>query len=469
MVADPKSIVCDVLIRNGVVLTLDHGRRIFDRGAVAIRGNAIVWVGCDRDVDDHYRAARVIDAGGGIVHPGFIDAHNHIVHSTCRGIFGEGIDPEPDIPFATWKADVTSDDEFAATQAAALEMLRNGFTMYVEPGTAFDCDAVAAATEGVGIRALLAGCYLWDQIETMRFLGRLDSEVLYRRAPPSLKRCLAGLGSQLHRNRNPDALVRGYVAVYGLGTASDELLRAARAASDEAGVAFHQHEGYTPEATAGDEARIGGSRISRLARVGALGPRSTLVHMYVLRDRDIAEIRDNGASVIWCPAAYLQLGINAGAPIRTPELVRQGVTVAIGTDGGLNCVIGDGGIAGYLVAGNVGMPLSPGQILEMQTIKAAQVAGVADLVGSLEAGKRADVVVRGADLPECMPAVNPVHQLALTMRAGTVDIVLVNGREIVRGGRCVTVNDQQVFAKAQQSVRERMGRLGLKPRRYWAN
>jgi len=55
------------------------------------------------------------------------------------------------------------------------------------------------------------------------------------------------------------------------------------------------------------------------------------------------------------------------------------------------------------------------------------------------------------------------------MRAGTVDIVLVNGREIVRGGRCVTVNDQQVFAKAQQSVRERMGRLGLKPRRYWAN
>lgn len=469
MVADPKLIVCDVLIRNGVVLTLDHGRRTFDRGAVAIRGNAIVWVGCDRDVDDHYRAARVIDAGGGIVHPGFIDAHNHIVHSTCRGIFGEGIDPEPDIPFAAWKADVTSDDEFAATQAAALEMLRNGFTMYVEPGTTFDCDAVAAATEGVGIRALLAGCYLWDQIETMRFLGRLDSEVLYRRAPPSLKRCLAELGGQLHRNRNPDALVRGYVAVYGLGTASDELLRAARAASDEAGVAFHQHEGYTPEATAGDEARIGGSRISRLARVGALGPRSTLVHMYVLRDRDIAEIRDNGASVIWCPAAYLQLGINAGAPIRTPELVRQGVTVAIGTDGGLNCVIGDGGIAGYLVAGNVGMPLSPGQILEMQTIKAAQAAGVADLVGSLEAGKRADVVVRRADLPECMPAVNPVHQLALTMRAGTVDIVLVNGREVVRGGRCVTVNDQQVFAKAQQSVRERMGRLGLKPRRYWAN
>lgn len=469
MIEDPELLTCDILIRNGIVVTLDHERRLIDRGAIAIAGNAILWVGADADAHARYRAARIIDAGGGIVHPGFIDAHNHVVHNTCRGIFGEGIDPEPDIPFATWKADVTSDDEFAATQSAALEMLRNGFTMYVEPGTAFDCDAVAAATEGVGIRALLAGCYLWDQVETMRFLGRLDSEVLYRRAPPSLKRCLAELGGQLHRNKDPNALVRGYVAIYGLGTASDELLRAARTVSDEAGVAFHQHEGYTPEATAGDEARIGGSRISRLARVGALGPRSTLVHMYVLRDQDIAEIRESGTSVIWCPAAYLQLGINAGAPNRTPELVHQGVTVAIGTDGGLNCVIGDGGIAGYLVAANVGMPLSPGQILEMQTIKAAQVAGIADLVGSLEAGKRADVVVRRADLPECMPGVNPAHQLALTMRAGSVDTVLVNGREVVRAGRCVTVNELEVFAKAQRSVHKRMARLGLKPRRYWVD
>jgi 5-methylthioadenosine/S-adenosylhomocysteine deaminase len=217
-------------------------------------------------------------------------------------------------------------------------------------------------------------------------------------------------------------LVRGYVAIYGLGTASDELLQAARSVSDEAGVAFHQHEGYTPEATSGDEARIGGSRISRLARVGVLGPRSTLVHMYVLRDHDIAEIRESGTSVVWCPAAYLQLGINASTPCRTPELVRQGVTV-----------------------------------------------GMADLVGSLEAGKRADVVVRRADLPECMPGVNPAHQLALTMRTGTVDTVLVNGREVMHSGQCTTVNADAVFMKARQSVQSRMERLGLRPQRYWSN
>jgi 5-methylthioadenosine/S-adenosylhomocysteine deaminase len=460
--------VCDLILRNGVLVTLDAQRRVIDRGAIAMAGNSILAVGPEAEVLARYHAGRVLDANGGIVHPGFIDAHNHIVHNTCRGIFGDGVDPPPAISFADWKADVTSVDEVAATQNAALEMLRMGFTMFVEPGSVFDCDAVAAAVEQIGMRALLAGCYLWDQVEVMKFLGGLDSQALYKRTPPTLDRCLRELGNQLHRNKDPDALVRGYIAVYGLGTASDELERAARALSDAEGVAFHQHEAYIPAATRGDEARIGGSRISHLVRIGALGPRSTLVHMYVLRDSDIAEFSTTGASVVWCPAAYQQLGISAEAPCRVPDLIAHGVTVAIGTDGGRDCAIGDAGPAGFMVSSSIGKPVSPGAILEMQTIQAARVAGMADLVGSLEAGKRADIVVRRADRPECLPAVNPVHQLALTMRAGTVATVLVNGREVVRDGRCITVDEAAVFARAQQTIRERMARLGLRPQRYWS-
>jgi 5-methylthioadenosine/S-adenosylhomocysteine deaminase len=458
---------CDIILKNGVVITLDAQRRVIDGGAISIAGNKILAVGPDADIMTRYRAGRVLDAGGGIVHPGFIDAHNHIVHGSCRGIFGEGIDPPPAVNFADWKADVSPADEFVATQCAALEMLHNGFTMFIEPGTAFDCDAVAAAAESVGVRAMLAGCYLWDQVEVMKALGSLDSSTLYARVPPTLDRCLVELGSQLHRNKDPDALVRGFVAVYGIGTASDELLCAAHALAEVEHVAFHQHENYTPAATRADEARIGGSRISRLAQLGVLGPRATLVHMYVLRDSDIREIRDAGASVVWCPAAYLELGISAEAPCRIPALWRQGVTVAIGTDGGRNFTIGDAGPAGYLVAASVDMPISPGAVLEMQTIQAARVAGLSDIVGSIEAGKRADIVVRRADRPECMPAVNPIHQLALTMRAGTVNTVLVNGREVVSDGQCTTVDEANIFAKSEQSVHERMARLGLRPRRYW--
>lgn len=223
---------CDVLIRNGYVVTLDAARRIIDPGAVAIRGNSIVAVGPEAEVLALHRADRVLDADGGIVHPGLIDAHNHIVHGTARGIFGGTSGASTTISFADWKADVTPDDEFIATALAALEMLRAGFTTFVEPGTAFDTDAIAAAATAVGVRALLAAPYLWDQIEVMRYLGGLESQSLYRRAPPTRDRSLAELGRELHRNRDEAGQVHGYVSVYGLGTASDELLIAGKAMAD---------------------------------------------------------------------------------------------------------------------------------------------------------------------------------------------------------------------------------------------
>src|SRR5262245_1349192 len=110
MPADSPPAACDLLIRNGIVVTLDEQRRVLDRGAIAVTGNAIAWVGPDTESGTRWRASRVLDANGGIIHPGFIDAHNHIVHNTCRGIFGEGVGHPGEVPFATWKADVTADD-----------------------------------------------------------------------------------------------------------------------------------------------------------------------------------------------------------------------------------------------------------------------------------------------------------------------------------------------------------------------
>src|SRR5262249_23212798 len=159
-----------------------------------------------------WRATTVLDARGAVVHPGFIDAHNHIVHTTCRGILDEPRPADQTVNFADWKADVTSDDEHLATKQSCLELLRHGFTRFVEPGTAFDNDAVAAGAESLGVRGMLAGCYLWDQIEIMQHLGSLESQSLYRRAPANLERCLDGLGAELSRNKDPDSLVKGYVS-----------------------------------------------------------------------------------------------------------------------------------------------------------------------------------------------------------------------------------------------------------------
>jgi cytosine/adenosine deaminase-related metal-dependent hydrolase len=460
---------CDIIVGNGYVVTLDAERRVFERGAVAITDRRIVAVGTAEDIARLYRAKRALDARGGVIHPGFIDAHNHIVHTTCRGFLDLPGRSYRGVSFADWKADVTSEDEHVATQLSCLEMLRHGFTMFIEPGTAFDNDAVAEGAESIGVRGMLAGCYVWDQIDIMRHLGSLDSRSLYDRAPPALERCLDQLGSELHRNRDADALVRGYVSVYGLGTASDTLLRAAKKLADDSGVIFQQHEGYVPAASTADKERLGKPRITHLAEIGVLGNNSCLIHMNVLEDSDMPLIAQSGTRVIWCPAAYLQLGISAEAPCRLPELREQGVSVALGTDGALNCLIGDAGHAAYLVAASVGRPITPGAVIEMQTIEAARAAGLEHEIGSMEPGKRADIVVRGTGSAEAFPAVNPVHQLALTCRGGTVDTVIVDGKIVLRHGRSTLVDEQLVFAAAQASVKRRMARLGLEPSRYWAS
>jgi cytosine/adenosine deaminase-related metal-dependent hydrolase len=346
-------------------------------------------------------------------------------------------------------------------------MLRHGFTMFIEPGTAFDNDAVAEAAQSVGVRGLLAGCYIWDQIEIMRHLGPLDSRNLYDRAPARLDRCLDHLGSELHRNRNPDALVRGYVSCYGLGTASDTLLRAAQKLADESGVIFQQHEGYVPAHSRADREHLGKSRIRHLQEIGVLTGNSCLIHMNVMDEEDMNLILQSGTKVIWCPAAYLQLGISDEAPCRLPELRERGGSVALGIDGALNCLIGDAGHCAYLIAASIRRPLTPAAVIEMQTIEAARAAGMEKELGSIEIGKRADIVIRDTHSPEIFPAVNPVHQLALTSRGGTVDTIIVDGRIVYRRGRATMVDEEAILGEVQASVKRRLKRLGLTPTRYW--
>ncbi len=464
--AGPQS--CDLVVTNGYVLTLDKDRRVFPQGALAIKGGRIAAVGRAQDIARAWRAGRTIDARGATVHPGFIDAHVHIVHGTCRGIFGERPQAKaPNVNFADWKADVTPDDEHAATAFAALELLRNGFTCFIEPGSAFDTDAVAAACDAVGVRALLAGCYLWDQIEIMSTLGKLDSKRMYERAPANLDRCLKELGRELHRNKDPDALVRGYVAIYGLGTASDELERAAASLARQHGVAFQQHDGYTPESHAADRARLGRTRLSHLMEMGVIGEGASLVHMNLIDDSDEAALLKTGATLVWCPHAYFGLGAAARVRPKIPALYKRGMNVALAVDGTMDIRLGEAAMGAFCMARQEGIAIEPEDLIEMQSIRAAKAAGLEAEIGSLEAGKRADVVVRRADAAETYPGVNPVHQLALMAREGSADTVIVAGRVVLRDGRSTRMDDGAVLAEARASVLRRMNRLGLTASLRW--
>ena len=458
---------CDLLIRNAYLITVDARRRVFSPGAVAVRGHTLVAVGPERDVVGKMRAARTIDAEGAVLHPGFIDAHNHVVGAGCRGVFAnDADDPVSGVNYAAWKADVSSDDEAAAATLTALQLLHAGYTGVVEAGTVFDPTQVAAAVETAGIRTCLAAPYLWDDITVMQHLGSLESDVLFARTPADFERCIAELGSELHRNDDPDGRIHGFVCLYGLGTASDELERRAKTLAREHDVVLHQHEAYEPASATAETERLGHSRIVHLDSLGVLDARSTLVHMNILTDEDADIVARRGCSVVWCPGAYLAMGLAGKVDCRMPELLRRGVNVTLGSDSARSSALGDEALLAHLVAANAGEPLAPETILEMLCINAARSAGLDTITGSLEVGKRADLVVKDPNAAEAYPGANPLQQAVLTCR-GRARIVVVNGDVVIEDGRSPRVDEREVFARAHESIRRRIRRLGLGDAMRW--
>ena len=174
---NPQPQSCDLIIKDGCLLTMDARRTIVPRGAIAIKGHTIAAWGPQAEIVRDWRATDVINAKGAIVHPGCVDAHLHVNAQTCRGFFrgdaSKGAAGGPN--YADWKATLTPDDEHAAAGLAAVEMLRHGITTFVEPGSAFEPDAVASATEQIGIRCTLAEPYLWDTTEVMQAIPGLAS------------------------------------------------------------------------------------------------------------------------------------------------------------------------------------------------------------------------------------------------------------------------------------------------------
>ena len=402
--------------------------------------------------------------------PAMSRIHLHVNAQTCRGFFrGDASQTAAGGPnYADWKASLTPRDERAAAALASVEMLRHGITAFVEPGSAFEPDAVAEAAKAVGIRCSLADPYMWDSAELMHALPGLGSKALFARVPLDRSRCLRILGGQLFRNRDTDGIIHGHVALYGEGTASDELYREAKALADREGVICHSHLGFDLDLAAALEAKWGRARLRYLEDLGVLGPNTTLVHMNLIRDEEVDPILRSGLSIVWCPLAYVVRGTPLRQPTRIPALKKRGANGAgerlppasaprATREGSWRC---------SWPAGPT-MPPRPRTSWEMLTVGGARAAGLQHLVGSIEPGRRADLVIRSLRAAELVPGVDPVHQLVAVGHGPTADTVLVNGRIVMRQGRAERVDEEAVYAEARASVREVAGRLGLSPPGLW--
>lgn len=461
---------CDLLITNATLLPMGEQREILCGGFVAVQGHMIADVGLAGAQGSGWTSLRTIDAGGAIVHPGFVEAHLHANAQTCRGYFrgdaSRGARGGPN--YADWKAALGPEDEAAAACLASVELLRHGFTCFVEPGSAFEPDAVVEAAGAVGIRCSVADPYLWDETAIMQVIGGLASEALFARVPPSRARCLAALGGQLFRNRDKDGIAHGHVAVYGEGTASDELLRAAKALADREGVILNAHLGFDAGVVEAMERALGRSRFAHLAGIGVLGANTTFVHMNILRDDEIALIRDAAPSIVWCPQAYVSRGLPLVAPTHLPALKQDGVCVAVGTDSARQSSVGDAMFLAVQLSAEAGAALAAEDVLEMLTSNGARAAGLDASIGRLAPGFRADIVIRGRETAELGPCIDPVHQLVTVGHGPTADTVLVNGRIVLSGGRPTRVDEAAVIDAARRSAQAVARRLGLPPPGRWS-
>ncbi len=459
----------DILVRHAFVITMDDAGTLIDDGSIAISEGRIVAVGSDGELSAQFSAKQVIDAGGAPAHPGLVESHLHASYGTFRGALPDQLveDDSFDQFESVFYNHVTDADEYASVALAGVEMIRNGTTCFLEAGTVLEPAAAAEAAEDIGIRAVLGDAFIWDQPQdfAMGHNAHDGTRPGLARTPQSRDEALERLGGQLWRNADPNALVTGHVAVLGLGTASEELLLAAKARADDAGVVLNMHQSYSPADTEADRQAFGGDPLVHLAEIGFLDRNVTLAHANHLTDAECEVLLERGSSVAWAPGASMMWGHGGCFTGRHAELWRRGLNVALGSDSpnwsNSFDLFRQASLAvltareahrdrTYLVAEDG---------LYMTTRGGAQAAGMDSQIGSIEVGKRADIVIHTLARPELLPITDMIRNLIYSSGSKSVHTVIVAGRVVLQGGEFATVDEGRILHDVQRASISLLARM----------
>jgi cytosine/adenosine deaminase-related metal-dependent hydrolase len=266
-----------------------------------------------------------------------------------------------------------------------------------------------------------------------------------------------------------DGLVAAWPLLLGFGTCSEPLIAGASRLAERRGTGWGMmHFASHPSRKTRDTLPL-----ARLDALGVLGPRTKLTHMVYVDDADIALLARRGVKVAHCPTAGLKHTKGLAAHGRFPEMLDAGVCVSLGGDSGNGSNHFDMLRLMYLAAtvykdarNDVGV-LSAERVLEMATIRGAEALGLERQIGSLEVGKRADLVLYDADTPEWRPLLNPVNNLVYAASGASVRTVLIDGRAVLDEGRLTTLDEQALYARVEQLSREHVRRAGVAIESAW--
>lgn len=419
----------DLIIVGGTVVTMDKDRHVIENGVVAIKDGKIVAVGTAADAKN-FRAKETINAAGRVVMPGLINTHTHVPMTLFRGL-ADDLDLNEWLTKYIFPAEAKNVNEGfvrAGTKLALAEMIRGGTTTFAD--MYYFEDAIADETAKAGVRGVLG--------ETI-----IDFPVADAKTPAE---GMAYAERFIKKWQGNDLIIPAF-APHAPYTVSTENLMAVRKLSDELKAPMLIHIAETQKEVDDIKAAKGDTPVEYLNKIGFLNDRVIAAHTVHITDNEIAILKRLGVGSAHCPQSNMKLASGV-APV--VKMLAADVSVGLGTDGAASNndldMWEEMDTAAKLQKTFTGDPkaLTAYQALEMATIRGARALHIADRVGSLEAGKLADVIIVDMDSLHQTPMFNVFSHLVYTTKAADVQSVIINGKVVMRDRRLMTLNESVI-------------------------
>ena len=450
------------------IITMDGERHIIADGAVVIEGSRITRVGKAAELAD-VAADRVIDASGMLVAPGLVNGHMHIsyAHAT-RGIFPDslGNDYLPNV--FRLQGVMTAEEEYLTSLLGITELLKYGTTTFIDPGSTKFLDAGLRAYEQSGCRVMV-GAHVTDLPNPVNLPVHETEEAI-----AIVERVIRDYNGML------DGRVQAWAMPFAPSASTPRLLQTSKRLADEHGVSLTLHFNNSAAYVESCLRDHGMRPAQYLESLGVLGENVVLSHCIGLDQSEVDVLARTGTKVVAVPTAAVKsgYGMTAGSSGVAPggllpEMLEAGITAGIGTDAGNNSNLVETNRAMYLIAvlykdaRRSTTAITAETALELATIRGAETLGLGDEIGSIEAGKKADIALYDTRRAEWATLFNPVNSLVYNADGRSVHTVIVDGRVVVQDHTPLFVDEQALIAEVQAVGESMLDRTGLSFPQPW--
>ena len=437
------------------IMTLDPERRIIQDGSIIVEGQRILQVGKAAELES-VTADRVIDGSEMVVTPGFCNGHMHIsyAHAT-RGVFPDNLGASYLPNVFKLQGEMTGEEEYYTSLLAITELLRYGTTCFLDPGSTKHLETCMKAYEESGCR-IIVGWHVADRPNPLNLPVSSTSEAI----------SMMGQTIQSFDNRL-DGRMRAWAMPFSPSFSTEELLLGAKELADRYGTGLTLHFNNSQQAVEASLSQHGKRPAEYLEDIGVLGPSTLLAHSLGIDQREVDAMARTGTKAVMCPTAAIKGGAGMTKTALLPELLRAGVTVGLGTDAGNNSNLVETMRSMYLAAvlykdGREDVEMIPAETaLEMATIKGAEALGLGDDIGSIEPGKKADLVLFDTKRPEWRTIFNPVNNLVYNADGRSVHTVIVDGKVVVENHEPLFVDQWELIQRVQKLGEGLLARTGI--------